>query len=214
MKLKSFGCSFIYGNELSDTNSPDVYSKLTWPALLAKHFDYDYECYAQAGRGNLFILENIISQVNLLNDESAFFAINWTWADRFDYTQAVNDKWTSILPVHKSEVASVYNREIHSQYRDKLSTLSYIKLAADILEQNNLPYIMTNMESHVFEERWHQSEATKFLQRAIKDKITTFDGLNFLDWSRKNGYPVSKLWHPLDQAHCAASEFLINKVNS
>ena len=62
MNLKSFGCSFIYGNELSDEVGTEVYlnpSQLTWPALLSKQYDYGYQCYARPGSGNLQIAEKV-----------------------------------------------------------------------------------------------------------------------------------------------------------
>ena len=64
MMLKSFGCSFIYGSDLSDDGkgfplaSP---SKLSWPSLLAQSLNYTYECYARPGSGNLRILEKVLN---------------------------------------------------------------------------------------------------------------------------------------------------------
>jgi hypothetical protein len=43
MNLKSFGCSFIFGSELSDDGRNGLYatgSRLTWPAHVAQHLGY------------------------------------------------------------------------------------------------------------------------------------------------------------------------------
>ena len=64
MKLKSFGCSFIFGSELAYDGRDSPYatpSQLTWPAHLAQHLNYNYQCYARPGAGNLQILEQIFT---------------------------------------------------------------------------------------------------------------------------------------------------------
>jgi hypothetical protein len=56
MKLKSFGCSFTYGSDLHDCDIPQWgASRQTWPALLAKNHNLEYECHAHPGIGNLQI---------------------------------------------------------------------------------------------------------------------------------------------------------------
>jgi hypothetical protein len=39
--------------------------------------------------------------------------------------------------------------------------------------------------------------------------MTTFDNLNFVDWSKKNGYPITKIGYPLEAAHRAAGDYVI-----
>ena len=87
MKLKSFGCSFIYGSDLADASiNPGnlIPSNHTWPAHLARLQNRDYECYAKPGSGNLQILEKILTQASD-KDKHDLFVIGWTWIDRFDY---------------------------------------------------------------------------------------------------------------------------------
>jgi len=43
--------------------------------------------------------------------------------------------------------------------------------------------------------------------------MTEFDGMTFLEFSRKNGYPETEQWHPLEQAHQAAAELLIRSFD-
>jgi hypothetical protein len=85
MKIKSFGCSFIFGTDLADETRGEPYaqsSQLTWPALLAQDLGLEYECHARPGSGNLRILEKILS---ISIQTPATFVIGWTWIDRFDY---------------------------------------------------------------------------------------------------------------------------------
>lgn len=221
MILKSFGCSFIFGTDLHDDGSSKDYaqaSQYTWPALLAKDLNCEYHCFARAGAGNLRILEKILNQIQ--KNDPALYVIGWTWVDRYDYTgisemakcnkfECVdNEMWQTIMPVDNAEKAHYYYKHLHSQYRDKLSNLIYIKTAIDTLHQNNIPFIMTYMDDLLFETQWQYTEAVKLLQKEIKPYMTQFDNQNFLNWSKKKGFPISETLHPLEAAHQAAFELI------
>ena len=125
MNLKSFGCSFVFGSELSDNTNNDTPSQLTWPALYAGKLGYQYQCYARPGCGNLQIVEQILNQT--ADEIPALYVIGWTWIDRFDYTTC-NDQWQTVRPADNSVLANTYYRQLHSQYKDKLTTLMSMKL--------------------------------------------------------------------------------------
>lgn len=220
MKLKSFGCSFIYGTNLADdgcgflTSTP---SQLTWPSLLAQDLNYKYECHAHPGSGNLLILEKVLNQ-SALNDP-AVFVVGWTWIDRFDYTtkiiepvretEVVDDEvWKTVMPIDTDNRAHNYYRDLHSQYRDKLTNLIYIKTAIDTLKQKNIPFIMTYVDNILFETQWQCPSGVKELQDYIIPYMTTFDSKSFLEYSKEKGFPISETLHPLEDAHRAAFELI------
>jgi hypothetical protein len=211
MKLKSFGCSFIFGSELSDNVSTfknPIPSKLSWPSLLAQHLSLEYECYASPGSGNLQIAEQILKQATDSNT-SDLFVIGWTWIDRFDHWDSLIPKWKTVLPNDESELTQLYYKELHSEYRDKLTTLMTVQLVINALEQKGIPFKMTYMDELMFDQKWHTNSVTLNLQKCILPYMTTFEGKTFLDWSRSNGYPESTLWHPLEAAHRAAGDYMI-----
>jgi hypothetical protein len=216
MKLKSFGCSFIFGTDLVDAEISShsiAPSQLTWPAHLSKYLNRDYQCYAIPGAGNLQILEQVLNQATT-SSNTDLFIVGWTWIDRFDYYNPDYNStvdittWNTIMPVDKTEVANTYYKHLHSEYRDKFTGLNYIKLAMDTLDQRGIPYVMTYQDELLFDTRWHISPAVTHLQNYIKPRMTTFDGQTFLDWSRRNEYPESDAWHPLESAHLAGFELL------
>jgi hypothetical protein len=213
MKLKSFGCSFTYGSDLADCTDRH-HSYLTWPALIAKKLNYQYQCYARPAAGNLQIMEQVLNQC--ADTEPALFVIGWTWIDRFDHynahwnSQQSSSPWQTIMPNDQDALANTYYRDLHSEYRDKLTNLTYIKLVLDTLQQKNIPFVMTYMDDLLFDQRWHTSSAVKELQNAVSKHMTTFEGLGFLSWSRKNNYAISEAWHPLEQAHRAAADYMIS----
>jgi hypothetical protein len=221
MKLKSFGCSFIFGSDLADdgrhlpipTATP---SNFTWPAYLARHLKYDYRCYAWPGIGNLQIAEQVLSHATDAND--SMFVVGWTWIDRFDYTNSIISNspratqwpnWRTIRPGDNTELAKIYYHSLHTEYRDKLTTLMSIRLVIDTLKQKKIPFIMTYMDDLLFDQRWHTTPAVTDLQEYILPYMTRFEGQCFLNWSRKNNYPISEAWHPLEEAHAIAGDYII-----
>jgi hypothetical protein len=212
MKIKSFGCSFIFGTDLGHDGYKETHatpSNLTWPALLAKSSGLDYVCHAHPGIGNLRILENVLSHVT--SDEDTLFVIGWTWIDRFDYTDT-QDEWNTILPVDNTALAKIYYKDLHSQYRDKLTTLIHIRTAIDVLNQNQVPFIMTFMDDLIFESQWHATPAITSLQKFIRPYMTKFEGKTFLDWSRAHNYEISQTLHPLETAHAEAAKLIIKDI--
>lgn len=209
MELASFGCSLIYGTELPDSaNTP---SSLTWPALLAKSFGLDYKCFAIGGRGNLLIMDRLTRQV--LINPNRLFVIQWTYIDRFDYsdpsgrhmaTRTSNDYLTA-LPGSESSVDKFYFKNFHSEYKDKITNLAYIKCALDLLLENRCKFVMTCVDDSIWCDQYHTSAAMQGWQTYIKSQSTFFDGKNFVAWCRDLDHPIGSMGHPLEKAHNAAA---------
>jgi hypothetical protein len=178
-----------------------------WP----KNLGYQYQTYARPGSGNLQILERMLSQVN--NPDPVAFVIGWSFIDRFDYLRKDPEKWpgapwATVLPLDKNELTDCYFRHFHSQLKDKLCSLLYVKTAIDILKQKNIPFIMTYVDELMFETNWHTNSAIAELQEYVKPYMTSFDGYTFLEFAKHQGFPVSNTGHPLESAHYAAFELM------
>ena len=214
MRLKSFGCSFIFGTDLHDDSRhafKATPSNYTWPALLAQEKGWQYTCYARPGSGNLQILERLLNQ--LTDTEPAVYVVGWTWIDRFDYTtQDTPHKWRTIMPVNTDSRAQTYYRDIHSEYRDKLTALIHVRTAIDALQASGNTFIMTYMDELMFDQRWHTSPAVSELQRYCEPYMTRFENKSFLEYSQEKGFEISSTQHPLEAAHKSAFK-LINSYN-
>jgi len=217
MKLKSFGCSFIFGTDLHDDNSHRNCAKAsdyTWPALLAQQHNLDYYCYARPGAGNLEIVEHLLSQ--LADVEPAVYVVGWTWIDRFSYFRKIQKygqpAWTSIMPVDTDAQAEMYYKHLHSETRDKLTSLLNVKIAIDALRNSGNKFIMTYMDDLMFDQRWNTTPAISVLQGYCEPYMTRFNGQSFLEYAKENGFEISQTQHPLEAAHQAAAE-LINSYN-
>ena len=220
MQVKSFGCSFIFGSELADEESARqehskqaVPSELTWPAHVSNHLNSKYYCHARPGSGNLQIMERVLSHA--VDPVSALYVIGWTWIDRFDYTPSTINRygtfkfWRTLMPIDETETAKIYYKDLHSEFRDKLNTLTCMRLTIDFLRERNQPFIMTYMDNLTFDNQWNTTPAIAELQNYVKPYMTTFEGLNLQEWSKKNKYPIANIGHPLEQAHRSAGDYII-----
>lgn len=208
MRVKSFGCSFIYGTDLADDGRGFLHatpSQLTWPALIAKKYNLDYNCYAYPGSGNLRILNSVLTHAAC--NEVDFFVIGWSWIDRFDYVNS-DEKWTTILPVDTDSCATFYYKQFHSELRDKLTTLIYIRTAIEVLTAKKIPFLMTHIDNLMFDQRWHAPPSVTDNQDFIKPYISTFNDMTFLEWAKFNKFPISNTLHPLEPAHAAAADIM------
>lgn len=220
MKLKSFGCSFIYGNDLLDDNRAGGFatpSQLTWPAVIAKQLQVPYECFAKPGSGNLHILNQVLTHA-AIDHADTVYVIGWTWTDRFDYTDAAcafytgRDVWKTVCPVSTSPEAQHYYRHLHSELRDKLTALIHISLAINVLTRNSIPFVMTYMDDIIMDRQWHVPLSVSSLQDQVRPHLHNFEGQNFLDWSRQQGFEISATLHPLEPAHAAAADHMLKLV--
>jgi len=216
MKLKSFGCSFIFGTDLPDDGRQRPYatgSRLTWPALVADNFGYQYETYARPGAGNLQILERLLCQIDPA--DPAIYVIGWTYIDRFDYvdeklaTPWPGTKWRTIVPIDKDDVAETYFRNLHSEYSDKLRSLLYVRTALDVLRHAGCEFVMTYQDPLMLCRKWHTTKGSALLLDEIEPWLKTFDGQPFLAWSRAKGFDISDVEHPLEDAHRAAADLML-----
>ena len=218
MNLTSFGCSFIFGSDLADAEmipgTPGQPSEKSWPALVAQHFQRKYHCRAYPGCGNLLIAERILLDLKHKIPTNQFYIIGWTWIDRFDYNDPnKTDNWNTLHPSGTDTVEQSYYRDLHSEYADKLRSLITIKAVIDTLNQQGILFLMTNMDKLLFDKSWNTSTSVDYLQDYVRPYMTDFEGMTFLEWSRHHGFAESPGWHPLEQAHQAAADYIIKAVD-
>ena len=213
MKIKSFGCSFIFGSDLKDCDYTPPWAKgspSTWPSLLAQKLDAGYECHARPGSGNFQITERILNQ--LQTSKNDVFIVCWSWIDRFDHFKDAKawQSWNTLLPGARDQLSQTYYKYLHTEYSDKLNTLIKIKLVIDILTQHNVRFLMTYIDRLMFDQQFNTSPAVTYLQSCILPYMTLFEGQTFLEWSKQKGFAESATWHPLEEAHSAAADYMIN----
>lgn len=206
-RLIAFGDSFTFGNDLHDWNEHTHTSSLsTWPALLAKSLMLDYVCVAEPGSSNSSIARQVLS---FDFDQTDVVILNWTWINRWDFFNGTD--WETLRPsgTEKSIFARYYYKFFQSEEWDKFETLKHIQLIHGILEQKNIKYISTAIDELVIDSRWHCPEYINALMNLVSRKLQWFDNRGFYHWARENKFKISALKHPLEDAHQAAFEYII-----
>jgi hypothetical protein len=70
------------------------------------------------------------------------------------------------------------------------------------------------MDYELLDGKWHTPDYIKELQGLVAPQLQLFDNQNFVDWSHKNGYPVTiQDMHPLEEAHKSAAKYWENAYN-
>lgn len=219
MKLKSFGCSLIFGSDLHDDGRSGLMatpSRHTYPALISQALGLDYSCQARPGAGNFEILCRLLDEI--ATGEPAIYVINWTWIDRFSYVNRDMSTghhpynpwgWQSVLPTDQDDLAEIYYRDLHSQLRDKLQTLSAVKSALDALKYTGNEFVMTWTDYLMWETEWHCTPGVRWMQQQVRPYFSDFEGTSFLEWCRKHQFEISAASHPLEPAHRAAADFVL-----
>ena len=98
-KLIAGGCSFTFGNELSDDDGKTP-SKISWAYRLAQADQYI--CAAHPGSGNSGIARRVVEEVSL-SDNVKGVVVMWSFLSRYDWAMPRHKvlektRWASISP--------------------------------------------------------------------------------------------------------------------
>lgn len=102
MILVAGGDSFIYGAELADEDIRKLqFSLSTFPALMAKKYNMEYQCAAWPGSANNAISRLTMSKCQELLGKQFAVLISWTFTQRYEFrfsydTLQRNSPWYSI----------------------------------------------------------------------------------------------------------------------
>lgn len=190
------------------------HSELTWPALLSQHLNFDYECYAHPGSGNFFTASQVLDQI--ATDEPAVYVVNWTWIDRFDFIDLANrEQWETLRPGKGNHPhADFYYRNLHSELRDKLSSLQQIKLTTDALIESGQPFIMCYMDDLIFDQRWHTTPAMLKQQEFLRPLMQHWPEPNWCIWAEKQGHEITASRHLLTTGHQAIFKEILSRLQA
>ena len=220
-RVIAFGDSFTRGDELADCSDdvPLRYSQSTWPALIAKLLNCDYECYAIGGKGNQWISWQVASRIK----QDTLCIVNWTWFERFDYVDVTTDEWTTTHPRHDEKLDHYFYRNLDNDVWNLHRNLQQIHSTISLLKQNNVNFIMTCLDNSYLSDLkdfrpgkqsntvW--TNAVSNLQEQVIPHIVDFEGMSFLEWSKHNSFELGPNGHPLEKAHAEAANYILDKCN-
>jgi hypothetical protein len=223
-KVIAVGDSFTRGDELANCPQqlheylfPFTYSQSTWPALVAKLLDCDYECYALGGIGNQWMSWKTGGKL----EQDTLVIVNWTWFERFDYidTDIVKDVWTTTHPRHEDKLNQYFYRNLDSDIWNLHRNLQQMHSAISLLKQHNVNFIMTCLDSDYCADfdtfrppgsnvAKHWETVITNLQAQVVPHILNFDGMTFLEWSKHKNFQFGPNGHPLEKAHAEAAKYI------
>jgi hypothetical protein len=187
----------------------------TWPALIAKHFNLDYYCQSQPGCSNQTIIRKITKFLSELTTNDLVI-IDWTFQDRWDYYDT-NDPyfengWKTLTPTSTThtKIEKFYFEQIQSETWNKWESLRAIMLACYMLQSKNIKFFMTCEDKLIFDTTYHFPLYVITAQNEIKDNIFWFDNKGFNSWASEKNFKRGQNNHPLEEAHQAAFEYIIN----
>jgi hypothetical protein len=190
------------------------YSRKTWTALLAKKLNLEYVCYAEPGCSNQSITRQFFQYLPYISKDD-IVVINWTWIDRwevFNGHDETSKQWVVLRPSGSDDkkLNDFYFKYLQSEIWNKLETLKMILLLINTLKVKQIKFLMTSVDKLVVDEKFHSPSYITALREEVTNDITWFNGDGFLDWSKKNNFPIDDVGkHPLDKAHVHACEYIM-----
>ena len=99
--LLAGGCSFTFGNELSDDDGKTP-SRKAWASQLSNSVEANYFCVAKGGLGNSGIARRVFNYIANTREE-CFVTVMWSFCSRYDWAmprhRVLEDtRWTTITP--------------------------------------------------------------------------------------------------------------------
>jgi len=95
-----------------------------------------------------------------------------------------------------------------NEMMNKFNSLQSMYCVTAFLLNKGIKFVQTSMDKELSEKRWFCDGYIQELQKFIFPQMKSFDNLNFLDWSKKNNFEITKKgWHPLENAHNAAADY-------
>lgn len=216
-KIIGFGDSFVFGSEL--LNNDD--GSRSWIGLIAEQLGVSYHTPAVPGCGNDHIARQIYSYFSQNTAEDTLAVINWTWTNRWDFYIVEHETWITLGPtcvpeklkdlVERTEAQDMidfYKHRANSSLTwNKIRSLQTIYAAQSYMRSRGIMSIQTYMDDHLFDQTMHAPDYIRELQQMVHPEMTTFQGMNFVDWSKKQGFVVTDPGlHPLEDAHHAACD--------
>ena len=226
-KLVSAGCSFIHGSELGDENP---YSHKTYPALLSKHLNLQYDCVAYPGASNQGIVKQIFDYDI---SEDCLFLIQWTFPWRMGvdlsylYTNEKKQKqtWFDLAPNHW-QLQGKFDGQVDEQLDLESCSNNLKMLGVDQLNEQVYKHLGNDRHLNFYTrlcvlaiQQYLHANHCKFVFTAGVNSVAklpyvvSFENLGFKEWCEKKKFKLGPYKHPLDEAHHSAFEYLCNILN-
>ena len=217
MILYTNGCSFTWGDELSNRNS-------RYASLLANKLNCELVDNSMCGASNERILRTTLDYLQdpKTDLENLIVVIGWSGISR---TEIYDNGWDTITPtmMGTDKRAIEYYQWIQSEQQDNLKFYNQVLLLQLWLEKHNVKYFMFRIDSGqvkmVVKDGSNREvsdgyDTTHLSQQQIKDiNLKAFPSyisntLTFREYGIQNGGGLKPKGHPNEKSHELFSEYL------
>lgn len=209
MLLYTVGDSFTYGEELPDPSTQ------SWSSLLANKLGYELINRGKPGRGNNYIVKDVIKKIPTLKPDLVIVA--WTscgrmeFADRYgvyDIWPSTARRWKKPYPHRDTLIKYItsYNNELH-QYRTWLRS---VILLQDFLKLRNINYRFVNtFDNHALNKKYFKV-SKEYVQLVDIEKFIGWPDTSMMEWM--TDCPKGSKGHPLELGHTRIADAIFNAL--
>lgn len=158
----------------------------------------------------------IATELGESDNNDSIYVIQWSWADRLDYIDA-DQMWQTLRPSLEMPHADYYYRHLHSEFRDRFTSLQSMAATISLLDRFDQPFIMTLLDNSLadaVDAAYFHPAILQSYWSMIKPRLHWFEGVDFLSWSRAQGFAESALCHPLEDAHVSAAGLMLPAIDA
>jgi hypothetical protein len=200
-RLLTVGCSFTYGEELSD---PSTHS---WPALLANEFDYELTNLGKCGGSNDYIFRSTVEYT--VDDRYDLVTVQWTepsraevWNERnrVPVNISANPSGGVVIDQGLAWVQDYYKYSYNEQFAFRNWTVKILTLQ-HYLNSIHQPYIMVSASGLTPNGNWRKfwSQLQHLWSRVDAEHYVGWPHVGLKDWYISE--PVGPGQHPLESGH-------------
>ena len=211
MNLLTLGCSFTYGEELTDPRAD------CWPQQLACQLGYRLVNLGKPTNSGHGIVRQLIDHLSHEYNESPdLVVIGWPSAGRVEYSDAAGEFniWPgysgNLFKKHHSwreELLNYINKYHNDEYLLQ-GFLNNVILAQNLLAQRQIPYIMLNVVGNEYYLKTCIDNYQHLVKLINKENFIGWPAEGMLEWTEAARCPKGPNGHFLKEGH----KIVANKI--
>jgi hypothetical protein len=223
-----YGDSHLAGMDLYGYTNDNITKKLTWPALVGKHFNVPVKNFSLSGGSNdrsMRILTETLLQFP--NSLVIYGLTSWDRGEIFDkkilYTHVgyCNIDYYKGKPEQKINdfyIDKILENRIFEMKNNNYRILNHVIYVQTFLKTYAKDYILFKAFPYVFDfqEVKHQKIILKNIDKSkfLNFKSGTQQFSNWVEWCEYNNFPLGKNNHYTEQAHEEFAKIFINEYST
>ncbi len=220
MNLLGVGCSIVFGDELADCTSTQ-HSRSTFPALLAKNLNLNYQCVAVPGSGSDSQVRKVLENCN---SNTAFVVVAWSFLHRYDWHWS-DHGWRSLrfpgqVANNSTPQAQIdkFKQYFFANVSDDYAWYHYAKDVVFLqqwLSQRQVPYVFCSVDSGFninasaepsYQTLWQAVDRHRWFDWRLDGVVQGFQNWCVGSAKTDKKFSLGSGGHPLEHAHAVSAQ--------